>query len=463
MSIDDHCPKSLLSFCILRDNDDLYTCALNQSDVDNNLNKSFIMQLMDRAGETYVLYTRQGRVGQVGSRATDIFIDKAQAIQEYRKVFREKTGVDWDARYTPAAGVARPGKYQYVVMKHENQKTGMSDAPAPVTIDISPSVQGFIKMIFDINLYGASTSKFGVDTNRLPLGSLGLLQIERASDIIKELAKAISEGCDRKKINDLSSLFYTTIPSAQWKLRPIDTLALLEEKGDLLDILRNACYMGGGVDKSSMEQYNRLECNITQVTDTRTYNTIVRYMQTNVGATHATKLKIHEIYEINKPRERQCYRRWDTLHNKQLLWHGTRMANAVGILTTGFRINPPGVPTTGKMFGNGLYFANASTKSAGYMGVSSGRGLLFLCEVALGNVYELTNSTNVTQLPAGKHSVRGVGQHTPATDTHEMMDDVVVPIGRLNRSSGTNALIYDEYIVYDNSQVIMRYVVVVDC
>jgi poly [ADP-ribose] polymerase len=238
----------------------------------------------------------------------------------------------------------------------------------------------------------------------------------------------------------------------------------LEDKGDLLDLLRNMCYMSKSVNKGTMEKYYKLETKLTHVQDHKTVDMIQRYMKTNVGGSHNFGLAIESIYEINKPQEAQAYRKWDSLHNKQLLWHGTRLANAVGILSTGFRINPVGVPTTGKMFGNGLYFANASTKSAGYMGISmqSGYGLLFLCEIALGNMHERLQAEHVTTLPDGRHSTKGMGCWQPETNSHVEIGDVTVPIGKLKQGAiSGKALQYDEFIVYDTSQIKMRYVMVV--
>jgi hypothetical protein len=47
-----------------------------------------------------------------------------------------------------------------------------------------------------------------------------------------------------------------------------------------------------------------------------------------------------------------------------LLWHGSRLTNWVGIISQGLRIAPPEAPSTGYMFGKGVYFADMSSKSA---------------------------------------------------------------------------------------------------
>ena len=73
----------------------------------------------------------------------------------------------------------------------------------------------------------------------------------------------------------------------------------------------------------------------------------------------------------------------------ELLWHGSRRSNFVGILSEGLKIAPPEAPSSGAMFGKGLYFADVCSKSAQYCKISADcmEGLLMLCEVALGNTY----------------------------------------------------------------------------
>lgn len=471
ISVDRYCPDDLhRHFNVLSDDEQgYYACALNIADVVNNCNKSYIMQLLDRRRETFVLFSRFGRVGQVGQMNTEIFVDKDLAIREFQCLFQEKTGVKWSERYTDVA--TKKGKYQFILMKSDNEKTlGTEKLAESVLVTISIPVQQFIKTIYDPELYGGAGQSFDFDTRKLPLGSLGLIQIEKASKIIEQINALISpetgqvKDTDKSTSEELSSLFYTSIPSAQAKLKPLVTRSQLEEKGDLLDLLRNMCHMSKNVDKSVMEKYSKLETTLTHVEDRKTAELIDRYLKTNTGGSHKFILNILDIYKIDKPKEAQAYRKWDGLHNKQLLWHGTRMANAVGILSTGLRINPAGVPTTGKMFGNGLYFANSSTKSAGYMGMyGKGQGILFLCEVALGNMYERLQAENVTRLPDGKHSTKGLGNWQPDTESHVEIGDVTIPIGKLmQRSTTGKALQYDEFIVYDSSQIKMRYAVVVD-
>lgn len=99
-----------------------------------------------------------------------------------------------------------------------------------------------------------------------------------------------------------------------------------------------------------------------------------------------------------------------------LLWHGSRLTNMVGILSTGLRIAPPEAPVTGYMFGKGIYFADMVSKSANYCFTNRDNnvGILLLCEVALGNTNDLTASCyTANKLPANKNSTKGIGKTQP--------------------------------------------------
>jgi hypothetical protein len=65
------------------------------------------------------------------------------------------------------------------------------------------------------------------------------------------------------------------------------------------------------------------------------------------------------------------------------------MPNVLSILSQGLRVKPPGAQHAGSAFGNGVYFANAFSKSRGYCRFHNGIGYMLLCEVTTGR--ELTS------------------------------------------------------------------------
>jgi len=172
-------------------------------------------------------------------------------------------------------------------------------------------------------------------------------------------------------------------------------------------------------------------------------------------------LDIEHVFKIKRDGEAQRYKPFKKLHNRMLLWHGSRVSNFAGILSQGLRIAPPEAPVTGYMFGKGVYFADMVSKSANYCYTSSTNpsGLLLLSEVALGDMYECKQAEAVTKLPKGKHSTKGLGRTVPDPKENVVREDgLVIPCGK-GVASGINdtSLLYNEYIVYDTAQVNVQY------
>lgn len=95
-----------------------------------------------------------------------------------------------------------------------------------------------------------------------------------------------------------------------------------------------------------------------------------------------------QVFTIKRYGEEKRFKPFKKLHNRKLLWHGSRTTNFAGILSQGLRIAPPEAPVTGYMFGKGIYFADMVSKSANYCCTNSTNptGLMLLCDVALGEM-----------------------------------------------------------------------------
>ena len=115
-----------------------------------------------------------------------------------------------------------------------------------------------------------------------------------------------------------------------------------------------------------------------------------QYLANTQAPTHY-KPEIIDAFKVTRQGEEESYRPFQTFHNRYLLWHGSRATNFAGILSQGLRIAPPEAPSTGYMFGKGVYFADMVSKSMSSGSCAASRlnpaGLLLLCEVALGNMY----------------------------------------------------------------------------
>lgn len=102
-----------------------------------------------------------------------------------------------------------------------------------------------------------------------------------------------------------------------------------------------------------------------------------------------------------------------------------------------------------------------SSKSANYCytSINNTAGLLMLCEVALGNSLELQQAQMIQKVPKGIHSVKGCGKTYPNPDEAiSMADGSEIPTGMpVTDLSVDSQLLYNEYIVYDTSQIREKY------
>ncbi len=115
-------------------------------------------------------------------------------------------------------------------------------------------------------------------------------------------------------------------------------------------------------DMNELDQkYEKLNCKITPIDPkTEKYKFLSNYIDKSQGQTHASH-KCLEIFELDRKGEGKKFRA--SVGNENLLWHGSGYYNFGGILSQGLRIAPPEAPSTGYMFGKGVYFADVASKS----------------------------------------------------------------------------------------------------
>ena len=276
------------------------------------------------------------------------------------------------------------------------------------------------------------------------------------------------------KLVDASNRFYTLIPHDFGMKKPtiLDNSKLIKDKTDMLNnlleieiaynLLKTSDNSSGQDEHPIDLHYKRLRCDMQVVERTcDEFAFVSAYLANTHAATHADyKLQIEEILRVERDGEAANFNK-SSIHNRHLLWHGSRLTNFAGILSQGLRIAPPEAPKTGYMFGKGVYFADMVSKSANYCFANSANttGLLLLCEVALGDMHELSRSEFISKLPDGKHSCKGLGRTAPdPKETVTKEDGLLVPMGKSTPSGVANtSLLYNEYIVYDTSQIKLRY------
>ena len=237
----------------------------------------------------------------------------------------------------------------------------------------------------------------------------------------------------------------------------LDTVELIKSKTDMLnnlldiEIAYNLLNDASNNGEDPIDQhYKKLKCSIQVLDkDSDEYKNIILYVKNTHAATHSSyELIVEDIFKVSREGEYERYCKFKSFHNRRLLWHGSRITNFAGILSQGLRIAPPEAPSTGYMFGKGVYFADMVSKSANYCFTSNANptGLLLLCEVALGDMHECTSAEYITKLPINKHSTKGVGRTAPNPIQSKFTEDgVEIPVG-IGIDSGMNksSLLYNE-------------------
>uniref|UniRef100_A0A2K5XI50 Poly [ADP-ribose] polymerase n=1 Tax=Mandrillus leucophaeus TaxID=9568 RepID=A0A2K5XI50_MANLE len=453
----------------------VFSATLGLVDIVKGTNSYYKLQLLEDDKESrYWIFRSWGRVGTViGSNKLEQMPSKEDAIEHFMKLYEEKTGNAWHSKnFTKYPKKFYPleidyGQDEEAVKKLTVNPGTKSKLPKPV--------QDLIKLIFDVESMKKAMVEYEIDLQKMPLGKLSKRQIQAAYSILSEVQQAVSQGSSDSQILDLSNRFYTLIPHDFGMKKPpllnsADSVqAKVEMLDNLLDIEVAYSLLRGGSDDSSKDpidvNYEKLKTDIKVVgRDSEEAEIIRKYVKNTHATTHnAYDLEVIDIFKIEREGECQRYKPFKQLHNRRLLWHGSRTTNFAGILSQGLRIAPPEAPVTGYMFGKGIYFADMVSKSANYCHTSQGDpiGLIVLGEVALGNIAHLPGTFATSALTVHvtcDFCFSGLGKTTPDPSASISLDGVEVPLGT-GISSGVNdtCLLYNEYIVYDIAQVNLKY------
>ncbi|XP_067462608.1 poly [ADP-ribose] polymerase 2-like isoform X1 [Thunnus thynnus] len=476
--VDTECKAKLGKAHVYCEGKDVYDVMLNQTNLQFNNNKYYLIQLLEDDGsKCYSVWMRWGRVGKVGQNSlTACGGDLLKAKDIFKKKFLDKTKNEWEHRAT-FEKVA--GKYDMVFMdystneKEETQTTAVDAAPKKKTSKLDVKIQSLLELICDVKAMEECVLEMKFDTRKAPLGKLTSEQIRAGYMALKRIEACLKKKGSNRELLEACNQFYTRIPhDFGLKTPPIihteeelkEKISLLEALSDIQIAVKMVQSSRDGDEHPLDRQYSSLKCKLQPVdSSANEYKVIEKYLLSTHAPTHSDyTMSVLDIFSVDREGENDKF--LSQLHSRTLLWHGSRLSNWVGILSQGLRVAPPEAPVTGYMFGKGIYFADMSSKSANYCFANQHNhvGLLLLCEVALGDCNELLDADyEANNLPAGKHSTKGLGQTGPDPKNSVTLDGVTVPMGPgVKTGVGKNngySLLYNEFVVYNPAQTRMRY------
>lgn len=482
--------------------------TLNQTQAQKNANKFYRMQLLAHSDGTYYCWTRWGRVGESGQNKRLGDGDLDDALREFDKKFKDKTGNLWENRSQPA----KAKKYTLIEISYEESEeeedlpgagerrtskvsTSSSGSSKSIETTLPPAVAKLMALIFNVDLFDSALAELEYDVNKMPLGKLSRNSVLSGYSVLKELASLIGAAgsLDVDAVVDLSNQYFSLIPHAFGRNRPPTLqssdlikkeITLLETLTDMQvanDIMKTAT--GGRSERQQKmnlldRQYEGL--NMEEMTPLdhggTEFQELADYLIKSSGQTHNISYKVTDIFRIERQGEtgrfsKSKFAAMGGKSDRRLLWHGSRTGNFGGILSQGLRIAPPEAPVSGYMFGKGIYLANMSTKSAGYCAShsSNGTGLLLLCDAELGkpplrltgadyNAGDQAKASNcISTFGVGRTAPKGWKDAACVNPNLKgvSMPDVSMPFGPSGEAGA--GLLYDEMIVYTVEQLKLRY------
>lgn len=281
----------------------------------------------------------------------------------------------------------------------QDEQVKKLDTTSKIKSELPPPVLDLIKLIFDVEEMKKTMMELELDTEKMPLGRLSKKQLQKAYAVLTELSGYVTSNASNDRFIDASNRFYTLVPHSFGTEMPplLDTLEAITEKINMLDNLIEIELAYSMLNEETDSEknpidghYKQLKTDITPLDkSTEEFQILQKYVQNTHAETHNQyELEIQDIFKVARKHEDRRYKPFKKLHNRKLLWHGSRLTNFAGILSHGLKIAPPEAPVSGYMFGKGIYFADMVSKSANYCCTSrmNPTGLLMLSEVALGNM-----------------------------------------------------------------------------
>lgn len=457
------------------DYDVIRTATLNKTDLAGGNNKFYQIEAhVSKDKAKYRLFSCYGRVGADGVKEERVpSQNEAALLAAFESLKSEKTGPSKGYREVEMAATKVGSSVNNSRILSDDIKKDKIITAGDDKKDDKPKVvlhKSVEKLVNRLYAEAGQAVQAQLNTGTLkasqenPLGTLTLSQIERGRNVLQEIQQVLTDkpklkGTIDAKVIQLSNDFYSAIPQhiphrpkpSEGQKRLDEWLAVmalndekkLDEKEDMLGLLSDVQGMVGGFATTDIvAKYNEIGCEYTHLDrEDPKFIRVEKYMQSTRSSHHGWKAGVENIWAVNvKGQKSKHVDAMKDVGNVKPLFHGSGPQNILGICKHGLLMRPPGVYITGSMFGNGLYFADKSSKSEQYAfgryGGGSGKGntyFMFVADVALGKIKKYQNAqSHLTKPPSGYDSVQGEEGYS---------------------------LMHNEFIIYNLKQHILQYLI----
>lgn len=252
--------------------------------------------------------------------------------------------------------------------------------------------------------YDTSNAQF-----KTPLGVIMPDQVSDARDVLDDIGDlVVANEYGSREFPTLLNEYLRLIPHAvgMSKITPeliFPNTQSLQTENDLLDGLtasfddiQSGVTAATGKKKKKVTVPKLFDVTLDVVRDRKLVNRITKYFNDTKLNMHVTSsYRVKKIYEVRIGAMASSYEKSGLpIGNVMELWHGTKCSNLLSILKIGLIIpRSSSGHVTGRMFDDGLYFSDQSTKALNYAtnfwgsGGSTKRIFMFLADVAMGKSY----------------------------------------------------------------------------
>lgn len=420
--------------------------AMTDQSEGNNNNKFWNVEIYDD-GATTVIYGRQGDSGQRQTKnwgsvhAAKRFADQ-KAGEKTRKGYRPVEVIDSSSVSNITAKSVTTSNLESLAKKQIRSN--------------NPVVANLISYLTKVNAHNISAATGGKitfnDTTGLfstTMGVVGQGNIDQANDILVKIGDLVAGRDYGTKLIEFTNDYLMLIPQDIGRRRLDHSsfwsgLDKVQNQKQILDSLQaslvTATTSPSNKKAIDIPEEKVFDCQLDLIEDGNVIDRITNMYRSTKKAMHTcSNLDVKTVYAVDINTVRSAFEKDGAkMDNIWELWHGSSSSNLLSILKGGLIIPPASSShCTGRMFGNGVYASNISTKALGYAagywnGKRDSNCFMFVLDMAMGNY----------------HVPSGPSQNLPVRNSDSTF-----------AKPGKSGILNEEMIVYRTSQINLKYLV----
>ncbi len=401
----------------------------------------------------YTLYgdgTALTEWGRVGNNLQSKITTEAKALKKWGektnsnnkpdKFYTEVKAVDTGGSVSVSAGSVKNAELKDVAKKQIKSKNPVVNKLVDFLVQVN--AHSIMKQSGGKIIYDADSAQF-----KTPLGVIAPDQVSEARDLLVEISDFVRD-------NDFSNKVFGRTLNSYLRLIPHDvgmskitpklifpnTQTIITEN-DLLDGLEASFTdVTTAKPKKTAKKTTKkaapiiFDVEMEIVVDKKIISHVKKLYQSTRKTMHQSNtLSVQTVYSVTIKSMKAAFDKYGAgLSNIWQLWHGTKASNLLSIMRKGLIIpSSSSGHVTGRMYGDGVYFSDISTKALNYAtnfwggGGSTDRTFMFLADVAVGK-YHIAQSSWDNYPKGGSNSTWAKGRDKGGVNSGVMNDEMIV-------------------------------------